>query len=267
MQEPDMPFANENPTGMRVRSKDGAERMLGFPEFVKAVRAGEVDPDDQVLSWIVTRNRWMRVGSMRLYDVVRAPGFRFSDLDFAALRHVDEPEETPKRDRPPPPEMPDQAAPVAHAIPRWWLMEGEPEPENPPPAKSMEPARMPVAWIFAISMLAIPACYAAYGAIYQPGVIGPGGAMYMYFLVTAALGFLCACVAMLAWHLAVKGSVAGSMLVLGTVPLALLIFGYAIDVVDSLNPTLALRPMLGCWPWYVGFGILESYALRSRRRS
>lgn len=59
------------PTGMRVRRAAGAEVTLEFAAFVAAIESGDVGPEDEVCSHIVTRDRWVRVGEMRLYREIR----------------------------------------------------------------------------------------------------------------------------------------------------------------------------------------------------
>ena len=55
------------PTGMRVRNETGAEMTLEFAAFVAAIERGDIQPEDEVCSHIVTQDRWVRVGEMRLY--------------------------------------------------------------------------------------------------------------------------------------------------------------------------------------------------------
>lgn len=55
------------PTGMRVHRANAAEQTLEFSAFVAAIERGDVGPEDEVCSHIVTGNRWVRVGEMRLY--------------------------------------------------------------------------------------------------------------------------------------------------------------------------------------------------------
>ena len=63
------------PTGMRVRRESGAEETLEFAAFVAAIERGHIGPEDEVCSHIVTRDRWVRVGDMRLYrEIVRNEG-------------------------------------------------------------------------------------------------------------------------------------------------------------------------------------------------
>lgn len=59
------------PTGMRVRTADAAEATLAFAVFVAAVERGDIGPEDEVCSHIVTQGRWVRVGEMRLYREIR----------------------------------------------------------------------------------------------------------------------------------------------------------------------------------------------------
>ena len=63
------------PTGMRVRRASGAEETLEFAAFVAAIERGDIGPEDEVCSHIVTRDKWVRVGDMRLYrEIVRSEG-------------------------------------------------------------------------------------------------------------------------------------------------------------------------------------------------
>lgn len=55
------------PTGMRVRGENGAEATMEFAAFVAAIEEGTIRPGDEVCSHIVTQDRWVRVGEMRLY--------------------------------------------------------------------------------------------------------------------------------------------------------------------------------------------------------
>jgi len=55
------------PTGMRVRRTMGAEMTLEFAAFVAAIERGDIGPEDEVCSHIVTQGQWVRVGEMRLY--------------------------------------------------------------------------------------------------------------------------------------------------------------------------------------------------------
>ncbi len=59
------------PTGMRVRRASGAEMTLEFAAFVAAIERGDIGPEDEVCSHIVTGDRWVRVGEMRLYREIR----------------------------------------------------------------------------------------------------------------------------------------------------------------------------------------------------
>jgi len=59
------------PTGMRVRTAEGAEKTLAFAAFVAAIERGDIGPEDEVCSQIVTQGRWVRVGGMRLFREVR----------------------------------------------------------------------------------------------------------------------------------------------------------------------------------------------------
>jgi len=59
------------PTGMRVRTAAGAEGTLEFAAFVAAVERGDIGPEDEVCSHIVTQGHWVRVGEMRLYREIR----------------------------------------------------------------------------------------------------------------------------------------------------------------------------------------------------
>ncbi len=59
------------PTGMRVRPARGAEVTLEFAAFVAAIERGDIGPEDEVCSHIVTRGQWVRVGDMRLYREIR----------------------------------------------------------------------------------------------------------------------------------------------------------------------------------------------------
>ena len=64
------------PTGMRVRTEAGAEETLEFAAFVAAIECGDIGPDDEVCSQIVTQGRWVRVGEMRLFREIRAGAAR-----------------------------------------------------------------------------------------------------------------------------------------------------------------------------------------------
>ena len=59
------------PTGMRVRTVVGAEETLEFTAFVTAIEHGDIGPEDEFCSQIVTQGRWVRVGEMRLYREIR----------------------------------------------------------------------------------------------------------------------------------------------------------------------------------------------------
>lgn len=59
------------PTGMRVRRATGPEETLEFAAFVAAIERGDVGAEDEVCSHIVTQDRWVRVGGMRLYGEIR----------------------------------------------------------------------------------------------------------------------------------------------------------------------------------------------------
>lgn len=59
------------PTGMRVRRGTGAEETLEFAAFVAAIERGDIGPEDEVCSHIVTLDRWVQVGNMRLYREIR----------------------------------------------------------------------------------------------------------------------------------------------------------------------------------------------------
>lgn len=59
------------PTGMRVRKATGAEETLEFAAFVAAIERGDVGPEDEVCSHIVTQDRWVQIGEMRLYREIR----------------------------------------------------------------------------------------------------------------------------------------------------------------------------------------------------
>lgn len=58
------------PAGMYVRDKQGKVRLFTFPDFVGAIERAEVLPEDEVRSHIVTRDRWVHVGQMRLYGKI-----------------------------------------------------------------------------------------------------------------------------------------------------------------------------------------------------
>jgi len=59
------------PTGMRVRRATGAEMTMEFSVFAAAIERGDIGSEDEVCSHIVTRDRWVRVGEMRLYREIR----------------------------------------------------------------------------------------------------------------------------------------------------------------------------------------------------
>ena len=66
-----MRLSMEEPTGMRVRDGEGREVTLTFAAFAAAVERGVILPDDHVRSHIVTADRWVRVGDLRMYGVLR----------------------------------------------------------------------------------------------------------------------------------------------------------------------------------------------------
>lgn len=59
------------PTGMRVRTAAGAEETLEFAVFIAAIERGDIGPEDEVCSQIVTQGRWVRVGEMRLFREIQ----------------------------------------------------------------------------------------------------------------------------------------------------------------------------------------------------
>jgi len=59
------------PTGMRVRTEAGTEETMEFTAFVAAIERGDIRPEDEVRSHIVTQDLWLRVGEMRLYREIR----------------------------------------------------------------------------------------------------------------------------------------------------------------------------------------------------
>ena len=59
------------PTGMRVRTAAGTEETLEFAAFVAAIERGDVGPEDEVCSQIVTRGLWVSVGEMRLFREIQ----------------------------------------------------------------------------------------------------------------------------------------------------------------------------------------------------
>jgi hypothetical protein len=59
------------PTGMRVRRAMGAEMTMEFSAFVAAIERGDIGPEDEVCSHIVTQGQWVWVGEMRLYWEIR----------------------------------------------------------------------------------------------------------------------------------------------------------------------------------------------------
>ena len=59
------------PTGMHLRRASGEETAFDFVDFVAAIERGDIKAEDEVCSHIVTQDRWVRVGEMRLYREIR----------------------------------------------------------------------------------------------------------------------------------------------------------------------------------------------------
>lgn len=72
------------PTGMWVRTEARAEEVIEFTAFVTAIERGDIGAGDEVRSRIVTRDRWVRVGDMRLYrEIMRGDGGAAGEEDAA----------------------------------------------------------------------------------------------------------------------------------------------------------------------------------------
>ena len=59
------------PTGMHIRTEAGVEETMEFTAFVAAIERGDIRPEAEVRSHIVTQDRWVRVREMRMYREIR----------------------------------------------------------------------------------------------------------------------------------------------------------------------------------------------------
>ena len=61
---------------MHIRTEAGIEETMEFTAFVAAIECGDIRPEDEVRSHIVTQDLWVRVGEMRLYEEIMRDGER-----------------------------------------------------------------------------------------------------------------------------------------------------------------------------------------------
>ena len=59
---------------MHIRTEAGTEETMEFTAFVAAIECGDIRPEDEVRSHIVTQDLWVRVGEMRLYGEIMRDG-------------------------------------------------------------------------------------------------------------------------------------------------------------------------------------------------